>query len=226
MGCFDFTYADNGENIRGRNGYIYITKTLQKEAKLPNPIPFDWTDEYGRFNCRIKKGRFNCRIKKETIQIDIYALYAAMLYLNRKDDLSVEQEGNKKFYEIFLRILHDKTYNRENACFVNAMDSIRSCGIEYFCRSFNAVKSLNSDVEKITTTVKPLGNQHEKTIWYDEVCFAKTPLLISKKKLPQEKEDDLSDIALKWGFVTGSDPNQGFSPTQNLYYRYIGGIVK
>lgn len=38
MGCFDFTYADNEENVRGRRGYVYISKALQKATGLPSPM--------------------------------------------------------------------------------------------------------------------------------------------------------------------------------------------
>lgn len=34
MGCFDFTYADNGRNIRMGRGYLYLTHALSDACKV------------------------------------------------------------------------------------------------------------------------------------------------------------------------------------------------
>ena len=38
MGCFDFTYADNGMNTRGGKGFLYLSNCFAKAARLQNPL--------------------------------------------------------------------------------------------------------------------------------------------------------------------------------------------
>ena len=182
MGCFDFTYADNGQNIRGRQGYVYISKALQKVTGWPSPMRFTGTDEYGIFSFDIKGRR---------VVLDIYALYAAQLALAGIID---ESEPIRKYIE-------------------KLEELIRCKGIDEF---FNT-----KHIMPITElTVKPLANQREKTVKCRKYTDARLPILITRKKLPCDVGDDITDIARKWGFVTANDPNQGGSPTYDLYCQY------
>lgn len=47
MGCFDYTYADNGRNTRGCSGYLYLTKAFCEKTGLKSPIHYESMDEYG-----------------------------------------------------------------------------------------------------------------------------------------------------------------------------------
>lgn len=194
MGCFDFTYADNGENIRGRNGYVYLPASLQKQAKLKNPMRFSTTDEYGRFLFEIDK---------ENVELDIYALYTAML----ASDGFVDAD---KWTTAYINCL---TNRRFDATFETAEDEIRGTGIHMFF-------GRNKTIDKEKHSVEPLGNQRSKTIVCKEMFNHPLPLLISKKKLPAEKGQDVYDIAKQWGYVSTGDPNQGWAKTKNLYCIY------
>lgn len=209
MGCFDFTYADNGENIRGRNGYIYLTSRLATRAKLNNPLKFDRTDEYGRFHCI--SGRFD-------FEIDIYALLALELYLEGTD-LSRYQSSEDAQYEPYaetlLTLLEDRTWNKpENASArETASDGLRDYGILYhYDKRYRAIHP------PIKQRVARLGGQKEKTVTVTETYSHPVPLVISRKKLHIDGEP--SEIADEWCFVTGDDPEQGFAKTKNLYYAY------
>lgn len=196
MGCFDFTYADNGQNIRGRRGYVYISKALQKATGLPSPMRFTGTDEYGNFDFDIKGRR---------VVLDIYALYTAQLALAGIID---ESEPIRRY----IKKLRQKTFvdyhNTEEL-----EELIRCKGIDEF---FNT-----KHIMPITElTVKPLANQREKTVRCREYTDARLPMLITRKKLPCDVGDDITNIARKWGFVTANDPNQGVSPTRDLYCQY------
>lgn len=196
MGCFDFTYADNGQNIRDRQGYVYISKALQKATGLPSPMRFTGTDEYGIFDFDIKGRR---------IVLDIYALYAAQLALAGIID---ESEPIQKYIEK----LHQKTFVDYHN--IEELEELIRCkGIDEF---FGAKH--NMPATKLT--VKPLANQREKTVDCKRYTDARLPMLITRKKLPCDVGDDITGIARDWGFVSTSDPNQGWTPTNNLYCQY------
>lgn len=74
--------------------------------------------------------------------------------------------------------------------------------------------------------VKALSGQNAKRVAPQCMFVGTMPLLLSRKKLPAEKGDDLSDIAQNWGFVTDSDPKQGCGITQNHYMVYRPGAEK
>lgn len=78
MGIFDFTYADNGSNIRGQRGYLYLTNHLVSKTGLPNPLPFQETDAYGRLSVRLKPNL-------PSMDLDIFAMLSLMLYLDYPD---------------------------------------------------------------------------------------------------------------------------------------------
>lgn len=143
MGCFDFTYADNGENVRGRRGYVYISKALQKATGLANPMRFTSTDEYGRFAFDIK-GR--------SIELDIYAIYAAQLALA---GITHESKPIRQYIEE----LHKKTFADYRT--EELEELIRDKGIHEFF-------STNHNMPAVKLTVKHLANQREKTIDCEE----------------------------------------------------------
>ena len=201
MGCFDFTYADNGKNIRGGQGYIYITNALAKAANLPNPIHFQTADEYGNFSCEIGH---------KTISVDIYVILALEAYLG-------------KHYVEYVRDKEEQ-YDFKNACKamivgLRARSSMRYCqttrevGISYF---FD--KKFEKSQKPFQCKVPKIGNQKEKMVWIDTILSHPIPLLITRKKLRLSGEP--SEIGQKLGFVSGDDPNQGFSPSKNIYYCY------
>lgn len=70
MGCFNLTYADNGENIHGRNGYIYLSPQVAAKTNLPNPLRFYAADVYGHFRLHIDT---------KTTYINIFTLYAILV---------------------------------------------------------------------------------------------------------------------------------------------------
>ena len=199
MGCFDFTYADNGENIYGRNGYIYLSPQVAKKINLPNPLRFYSTDAYGHFRLRIKG------YERYSISIDIFALYAVLI----RADMNKTSEDDDRFMTLIRYRRFDSEYEELN-------DTLRNAGIDYFYHHFVEYKK---DALKIT--VPRLGNQLEKHLETNEVCWAETPLLISRKKLPVDVNTSLKKMAQTWGFVSTYDPKQGCGITRNQYCKYI-----
>ena len=200
MGCLDFTYADNGENIRGRRGYIYLSPQVASEANLPNPLPFIDTDSYGRFSIRIstRHDGIHCT------EIDIYSLYTVLI---QTDNNTRTADADR-----FISLLRHRQFDNE---FERLNDVLRSEGIDYF------FKNLQRDVNGIPITVPRIGNQKSKRIKTYDVFHGTTPLLISKKKLPVDINTSLQTMAQTWGYVSTDDPRQGFAPTRNLYCGYI-----
>ncbi len=205
MGCFDFTYADNGENIRRRNGYVYLTRAFAQKTKLPNPLRFIKTDDYGCFTFIVNGSK---------AIIDIYALLGCMAYLENQTILTEKSKKAKNSIERYLNLLSHKDF--DNPSFEICEEIIRRFGINYHYLENNSVRL----DQPISITVPKLGNQKEKHLTIQYVCTAKIPLLISRKKLLMEKEDDLWEIATKWGFVSDYDPEQGYIPTKNHYVKY------
>lgn len=196
MGCFDFTYADNGENIRGRRGYVYISKAMQKATGLSSPMRFTSTDEYGVFDFDIKGQR---------VALDIYAIYAAQLALAGIIDKS---KSIQKYVGELRRKAFADRYDTEQL-----EELIRCEGIEEF---FGTAHSMPT----VSLTVKALANQHKKAVDCNSYTDTRLPILITRKKLPCDMDDDITDIARNWGFVSTQDPNQGWAPTHNLYCQY------
>lgn len=200
MGCFNFTYADNGDNIRGCRGYIYLSPQVAKEADLPNPLPFSYADSYGRFTislCARHKGGYYA-------EIDIYALYTVL----------IQTDENKRTADAdrFISLLCNRQFDNE---FERLNDSLRDYGIDYF------FQHLKQNINGIPITVPRIGNQKPKRIKTYDVFHGTTPLLISKKKLPVDVNTSLQTMAQTWGYVSTDDPRQGFAPTRNLYCGYI-----
>lgn len=195
MGCFDFTYADNGENIRGRRGYIYLSPQVAAKANLPNPLPFDGKNMYGRFAIRMGPRGIN---------IDIFSLYTVLIH-NDENKLCKNELR-------FMNLLHNREFENE---YQDLNNSLRNDGIQYFCHN------TKYRPDELRITIPKLGNQREKNITTHIVCEAETPLLISRKKLPVDINTSLKIMAKTWGYVSTNDPNQGFTPTHNRYCKYI-----
>lgn len=208
MGCFDFTYADNGSNIRGNKGYFYLTQKLCEICRLPCPLQFDYLNEYGDIT-------INSMV--DSVAIDIYALYAAEIYLEYKGNKEFDYFNNKKFQwlELFIYKLRNRSFDSN---FQSVMDEIRNIGIHYFYYKNDSYKELVC--RKKLIRIPAISNQKEKELMSQGTFIMHIPLLFSKKKLPQKKGDYLLEVARNWGFVSDSDPNQGFSPTKNHYMVY------
>lgn len=202
MGCFDFTYADNGQNIRGRKGFIYITNDLKQAINIKSPIAFSSTDEYGRFDCYIKH---------TTLTLDIYAIIAIQMYLHTPNMVSKPEACQK-----LIDVLKSEPKNWSFTEIEQLCNQIRENGIDY---DFAGV--MNCTNTPFTIHVPKIGNQQEKTCQCEHMVSKHIPLLITRKRLPDTDKKDLIDIASDWGYVTGNDPNQGWAPTKNLYYRFI-----
>ena len=195
MGCFDLTYADNGENIRGRNGYIYLSPQVAEKTNLPNPLKFYSTDAYGHF-C--------LHIDTKIAYINIFTLYAILV----RADINKTSEKDDRFMMLMRYRRFDSEYDELDAM-------LRNAGINYFC----CCSEYKENAFKIT--VPRLGNQLEKHLETNEICWAETPLLISRKKLPVDVNTSLKKMAQAWGFVSTYDPKQGWSVTHNQYCKYI-----
>lgn len=210
MGCFDFTYADNGRNTRGNMAYFYLTKAFCQETGLKSPLKYENTDEYGMFNTRIQS-----KLKSYVLTFDIYAFYGAMLHL---ESLFSDHMAECKEY---LNLIHKLVRQYRNTDSEEAVwsaatwtrieeleDVLRLDGINYFF-------SKRTKIPRKKYIVPKIGNQKEHDIDVDKVFSGKLPLLISRKRLPTNPNDDVIDIAKNWGYVTDSDPNQGFNITRN-----------
>lgn len=210
MGCFDFIYADNGENILARAGFLYTTKAFQHRTNTQSPLRFLSTNEYGIFQIRFKT---------HFIHMDIYALLAAQFYLA---DGPIDDTPSEHF-ECFLDCIknkklpfdkHPDDIEFQNSPFCKASDAIRIPGIQYFFAGCHSIKPTN-------VTIPALGPQKSKKIVCSKMYDHKIPLLISKKKLPNSTlHSDSTDVARNWGFVSCDDPHQGFFLTKNCYTIY------
>jgi hypothetical protein len=212
---FDLTYADNGENIRRRNGYIYLSPQVAARTNLPNPLKFYSMDQYGELKLNIDEK------ENDLAYVDIFALYAVCMYIDR-DEID-EESWFWYLADQFLTLLHDREFYGDYSYLNNAL---RGTGIAYFCRNYE----YKENTFKIT--VPKLNNQKEKNLETNEICWAETPLLISRKKLPVDVNTSLKKMAQTWGFVSTYDPKkgrhtapndskQGLHTTRNKYCKYI-----
>lgn len=211
MGCFDFTYADNGQNIRGRRGYLYLTDNFCHDTGLKSPVRFLATDAYGRLDILMPR-------HKIPLEVDIYACYAAMLYL---ENLCTDTKNHdmRTFLDLlrYYRIHQTMPKESDYDTFIEAMDNIREIGIHTF---FDSQKNLENPM---TVTIPALGNQREKTIKGIQQVFAgKLPLVVTRKKLPvKDIHESFVTTVRNWGLVTSDDPNQGFSRTIDCFMPWI-----
>lgn len=209
MGCFDFVYADNGMNTRGGKGFLYLSNCFAKAARLQNPLRFSESDWYGRLSCPIGKD-------KTLVELDIYAIYGAML--NMADDASAPLGEHSTAAARYAELIRERNFDSEEL--EKLEDNLRFDGIDYFFY----MQTAYSAEEKVT--VKALSGQNAKRVVPQCMFVGTMPLLLSRKKLPAGKGDDLSDIAQNWGFVTDSDPKQGCGITRNHYMVYRPGAEK
>lgn len=203
MGCFDFTYADTGRNIRGGYGYIYLTDKFAEEMDWKNkePIQFVATDDYGTFYIVRPTDR-------KEFSIDIHVLYTAMLYI--EEAISVEEEVKKdlvRFINLFRKFLCGLEMNGEDFTEFDGYLELRGPSIDYFFRQ--RVKIVPTKF-----LITPPGRKKEHICMIREIFIGKFPLLITKKKM---EWNSYSDIIHNWGFVSDSDPNQGFSQTKDHF---------
>ena len=96
MGCFDFTTADKGTNLRGTGGYLYLTDMFALLADLPNPLKFTGTDEYGRFDFVIDG---------KTVTLDVYAVYGCMADIKDTEKICPVSECERDHTEELVRTI-------------------------------------------------------------------------------------------------------------------------
>lgn len=212
MGSFDFIYADNGTNIRRQRGYLYLTKKFADNTHLPNPLPFICTDDYGDYTFHLRKTSF---------ELDLFAVYGCMCYLHLLDQnpadiqrLTTNPTGIHDAVFGYMNLLKNRDFLHPD---IKALEEdIRSVGIVAFYRIYNRCKY---PTVTRTVTVPKLGNQKVKHIRTQEFFKGDVPLLITRKKLPADPNDDLADIAEKWGFCSTPDP-KGWGITKDWYCVY------
>lgn len=195
MGCFDFTTADKGTNLRGTGGYLYLTDMFAVLADLPNPLKFTGTDEYGNFDFVIDG---------KPVAIDVYAVYGCMAVIKGLE-LKTSLVGAEEFADAagLTRIIHDRDF--DNPDLKRLVDTVRGFGI-------NAQFEWQSDkmVHEVDIHVPATRRTPARELTSDRVFEGSLPLLITKYPLPIDVEGaDLADIAERWGFVSTSDPEQG-----------------
>lgn len=214
MGIFDFTYADNGSNIRGQRGYLYLTNHLVNKTRLPNPLPFRETDAYGKLSVKLKPNL-------PSMDLDIFAMLSLMLYLDYPDIFQAYIQDKRRTTTILDgcdKLIDLLKSSRKTAPDPDKLEDlqylIRDTAIHYwYADCYNHKPKPAWDV-----TVPPLAGQRTKQVTCHKYCNHPVPLLVTRKKL--HLQGDLSDIAEQWGFVTGPDPEQGTRRTINLYYPY------
>lgn len=213
MGCFDFTYADNGENTRGRKGYLYLTDKFCEKTGLKSPLRIKGSNEYGMITPIIPN-------HPNTLEMDIYAIYAAMIYLEGfyQNNDKEEYESEIEYLETFIQMTADyrkyksKVSEFDFEKYEICMENIRGIGVHYFFKH-----TIEISVPK-TYHIPKIGNQKPKTVDCDEIFTGNLPLVLTRKHLPiQEINEPFYTTVRNWNFVTGSDPNQGFNITKNLY---------
>lgn len=226
MGSFDFTYADNGTNIRRQRGYLYLTNKFADYTHLPNPLPFIYTNDYGDYTFRLRKTSF---------ELDLFALYGCMCYLhllkqNPADikHLTTNQTGIHAAVFRYMNLLKNRDFLHPDI--KSLEDDIRLFGIDAFYKIYYQcnpgftndsllAKTCKYPTITRTVTVPKLGNQKVKHLRTQEFFKGDVPLLISRKKLPADQNDDLADIAEKWGFCSVPDP-KGWGITKDYYCVY------
>ena len=206
MGCFDFTTADKGTNLRGKGGYLYLTNQFAQLANLPNPLKFSGTDEYGRFDFVIDG---------KPVTLDVYAVYGCMAAIKGLE-LKTSLVGANEFADAaaLTRIIHDRDF--DNPELKRLMDTVRSIGIsaQFEWQSDKMIYEVDITVPAIRRTPA----RELRTDWGFEGCL---PLLITKYPLPIDVEGcDLADVAERWGLVSTSDPEQGASPLKDFFCVY------
>ena len=207
MGCFDYTYADNGHNIQGGTGWMYLSKAFCEATGLPSPVRFLETDQYGRFCIRHPK-------RKEYFWVDICQVHTCELWL-----FGEKQIADEAVVRNYLSILNGVVQGKPEAYntladFTYGFD-LREGSIHlYFKHMMYADTTIRCALPK-------LGNQDAKSIVCKEIYTHPIPVMLTKKKLPtQTGQGYLEQVAKDWGCVSGSDPNQGFRPTSNYYVKF------
>lgn len=195
MGYHGFTYADNGTNIYGGRGYLYLTNAFARAAKLPNPLPFTQMNDYGQIRAKFSRDT--------RILYDVYALYGAQLILRE------ETQANE--VTAYIQAIKDRELDEDRL--ESLEEGLRLYGIRYFDQH-------RIELDRyVQTELQKLGNQPAKTA----VCFSSftgMPLLISRKKLPKDSDWDLWDIARYWGCVSDTDPVNGYQKIRNHWMHY------
>lgn len=215
MGMFGFTYADTGKSIIASKGYIYISKAMQKAIDYnKSALRFTYVDEYGNFNILRKDN-------KSLLTLDIYALKAMQLYLAgtlkalKNEDIANLQEAVANF-----RLAMSKS----DVDIIEYTDKIRTLGIF-------AHNHLNDEkpCDRKSYTIPHIGNQNAKMIYFDKISRTPVPIVITKKRLENmvvnksrqiTPDDDVCDIAYKWGMVSTDDPSQGFYESRDIWVKY------
>ena len=220
MGSFDFIYADNGTNIRRQRGYLYLTKKFADNTHLPNPLPFICTDDYGDYTFRLRKTSF---------ELDLFAVYGCMCYLHLLDQnpadiqrLTTNPTGIHAAVFGYMNLLKNRDFLHPDI--KSLEEDIRLFGIDAFYKiyyqcNYGFTNTCKYPTVTRTVTVPKLGNQKVKHIRTQEFFKGDVPLLITRKKLPADQNDDLADIAEKWGFCSVPDP-KGWGITKNYYCVY------
>lgn len=210
---FGFTYADTGKSIIASKGYIYISKAMQKAIDYnKSALRFTYVNEYGDFDILRKNN-------KDTLTLDIYALKAMQLYLAgllkdlTKTDIENLQDTIANFR---LAMIQPDIDIKEYA------NKIRHLGIK---NSFNDEKPC----DRKSYTIPHIGNQNAKMIYFDKISRTPVPIVITKKRLENmvvtksrqiTPDDDVCDIAYKWGMVSSDDPSQGFYESRDIWVKY------
>lgn len=202
MGCFDFTYADNGRNIRGERGYMYLMPHFGKCSGLGPVLRFTGMEEYGMLICPLCKDGSN-------VLLDIYALYGAMLNFTADDPDGPENHDVEA--EKYMEIIRQRSFHEYTSLMKSLSDTLRKDGINYF---FDHQKKYGESLG--TVTVQEIGNMKKKRVVPQNVFVGKTPLLVTRNKL-FTSGCGLRVAAKHWGFVTDCDPKQGAGPTRNHY---------
>lgn len=224
MGCFDFTYADNGNNMRGQKAYLYITDKLATALGTTSPLRVQNSDMYGRLYIKFSS-------RHDSIPVDVYAIYTAMLYL--ENELTNQTDIDIDNIQHFIQQLSDFRLHPKFCKELDKLDALEQCSdairevsIYYF---FSHIISKETYEEAFTeqcgnvplpkTWIIPmLGNQNEKEIrTVKNVFVGRIPLVLTRKKLPDMAHDPFFTIVKNWGYVSDHDPNQGFSKTTNHY---------
>ena len=213
MGCFDFTYADNGKAVDEGRGYFYLSEAFVKATGIQSPWKFVSGDVYGCYNFETN-ATDDDGVQLETIDIDIFALYAAMSYLQRTKCGGPADENMEKYISLLNSIGKKKALGKSSYQEMKELeDKVRFAGIERFYDGFKKASQNNGD---IIARVPGYGNQPPKNVVVEELFCDTMPMVISRKKLPYQTN---TEVAEKWGFVTGSNPNQvgRCAPT---FYKY------
>lgn len=199
MGTINFIYADNGSDVFGGNGHLYLTDAFSKAVNLPSPFHFVESESSELYP--------DPKYGLET-HPDVFAIYAVMMYLAKEKNKKNKQPEDE-VYQTYIECFRKRDF--QNSDFKVASLTLRRYGFNCYYEYFQYTPGIYIDVPA-------LGKQQAKHIKCNHTFIGQIPILISKKELPEpDGKTDLLSVAKNWGYVSKEIERFTLSPLVNCY---------